>query len=92
MQLHFSPSEIEIIKIWADTTIHGGHWGDGDFAVPEENIILDKIAKTGNGMVDLSDSEARIILTWSESSRGIHTMEEESVINKLNEALKEWKA
>ena len=88
MHIHFSPSEIATIKIWAETTIHGGHWGDGDFAVPEENIILEKIAKMDNGMVELTTSEARIILTWSESSHGIHTMEEVSVINKLRSALK----
>ncbi|KPJ89418.1 MAG: hypothetical protein AMS17_02070 [Spirochaetes bacterium DG_61] len=92
MRIHLSPFEIEIIKIWAEATIHGGHWGNGDFAVPEEKIILEKIAKTGNGKLDLTESEARILLTWSESSRGIHTMEEVSVINKLNEALKKWKA
>lgn len=82
-EILLSQSEIDVIKIWADNTIHGGHWGDGDFMIPEENIILDKFDKVKNGKVYLTKNEVRIILTWSESSYGIHTLEEENVINKL---------
>jgi len=91
VQIQLSPSEVNVIKIWADTTIHGGHWGDGDFAVPEEHIILQKINDAPDGRIELNKNEIRIILTWSESSRGIHTMEEENVINKLRSAVDKWK-
>lgn len=85
MELHLSANEVTAIKIWADTNIHGGHWGDGDFFVPEEKIILEKLDKMKNGMLELTKYDAGIILAWSESSHGIYTMEEESVIRKLND-------
>ncbi len=87
LEIPLSQSEINVIKIWADNTIHGGHWGDGDFMVPEENIILDKFDKIKNGNVHLNRNEVRIILTWSESSHGINTIEEENVIKKLKSAI-----
>ena len=87
LEILLSQSEIDVIKIWADNTIHGGHWGDGDFMIPEENIILNKFDKVKNGKVYLTKNEVQIILTWSESSYGIHTLEEENVINKLKSTI-----
>lgn len=88
MQIYISAPEVTVIKIWADANIHGGHWGDGDFFVPEEKIILEKLDNIKNGKLELTEYEAGIILSWSESSRGIYTMEEESVIKKLNDTVK----
>lgn len=88
MEIYLSAPEVAVIKIWADTNIHGGHWGDGDFFVPEEKIILEKLDNIKNGKLKFTKYEAGIILAWSESSRGIYTMEEESVINKLNDTVK----
>ena len=87
MKILFSNNEIDAIKVWADSTIHGGHWGDGDLTIPEESIILRKLDVADNGRVDLSNEEAKIILAWSESSRGIHTMEEKSALTKLRSAI-----
>jgi hypothetical protein len=87
VRLQFSENEIEVIRIWADNTIHGGHWGDGDLTIPEESIILHKLEGVGDGQIDLSSDEAKIILAWSESSRGIHTMEEVSALTKLRSAI-----
>ncbi len=84
MKVELSPAEIEAIKIWAESSIHGGHWGDNDIVIPEEDIILKKLDKAKNGEVDISPNEARIILTWSSTSLGIHTYEEEQVIKKLS--------
>ncbi len=83
MHVHLTESQINVIRIWADKTIHGGHWGDGDFMVPEESIILKKIDNSKHGHVSLNPNEVRIILTWSESSLGIYTLEEDSTIQKL---------
>jgi hypothetical protein len=83
LKLNLSANEVNAIKAWADTIIHGGHWGDGDIVIPEESIILNKIEEMQNGTLDLKENEAKIILTWSESSMGIHNMEEDSVIKKL---------
>jgi len=83
MDVHLTASQINVIRIWADKTIHGGHWGDGDFMVPEESIILKKIDNSKSGHISLNPNEVRIILTWSESSHGIYTLEEESTIQKL---------
>ena len=87
VQLKLSEYEIEVIKIWADSTIRGGHWGNGDLTIPEESIILHKLEGVSDGNIDLTSGEAKIILTWSESSHGIHTMEEESALRKLRLAI-----
>ena len=87
MNLVLTETEISVIRIWAESTIRGGHWGDGDFFIPEEGIILRKIAESKGGKINLTNDEVRIILIWSESSRGIYTMEEESAIGKLSSVL-----
>jgi len=83
VEIYLSANEVNVIRAWADKNIHGGHWGDGDFTIPEETIILRKLSNIVNGKVQLNDNEAKIILVWSESSLGIHNMEEESVIKKM---------
>ncbi len=89
MDLTFTDREVMIIKIWADSIIHGGHWGDGDAIIPEEDIILTKLQNMEDNTVSLSENEAKIILTWSDSTLGIHTLEEESVIKKLKPLLEQ---
>ena len=88
MILRLTKNEIDVIKAWAESSIHGGHWGDSDLIIPEEGILLEKLNRaTEKGEIDITQNEARILLTWSDSSFGIHTMEEESVIKKLKEVL-----
>ncbi|MGQ9616518.1 MAG: hypothetical protein ACUVWJ_08990 [Spirochaetota bacterium] len=89
MDIFLSEGEINAIKTWADNTIHGGHWGDGDFMVPEEEIILKKINNMKDNTLNLTEQEAMIILGWSDSTYGIHTMEEDSVLRKLKSLI--WK-
>ena len=89
MILKFTDSEIAVIKVWAENTIHGGHWGDGDFYIPEEKIILEKLDNVKNGNIEINEYEAGIIVKWSESLRGVYTMEDESAIIKLKEAIKQ---
>jgi len=83
LKFYLSENEVNAIRAWADKIIHGGHWGDGDIVIPEESIILKKIERMNDGQLDLKENEVKIILTWSESSMGILTMEEDSVIKKL---------
>jgi hypothetical protein len=89
MVLKFSDSEITVIKVWAENNIHGGHWGNGDFYIPEEKIILQKLDNVKKGKIEINEYEAGIILKWSESLRGVYTMEDESAINKIKEAIKQ---
>ena len=83
MELFLTDGEINIIKVWADSNIHSGHWGDGDLMVPEEEILLRKLHNIIEGKLHITDREAKLILTWSESSHGIHIMEEDSIVAKL---------
>lgn len=83
MEITLSGGEIKAIRVWAESTIHGGHWGDGDLIVPEEEIILRKINGMKDNTLSITEQEAMIILGWSDTTLGIHTMEEESVIKKL---------
>jgi len=89
MDLFLTAGEVNAIKIWAESIIHGGHWGDGDVEIPEEGIILQKIRNIKASKITLNENEVRIILMWSDSTLGIHTMEEASVIKKLQSMLKE---
>lgn len=88
MKLYLSVNEVNVIKAWSDKNIHGGHWGDGDITIPEESIILKKLENMEGGRIELNENEVRIILIWSDSSIGIHNMEEDSVIKKLNKLVK----
>lgn len=83
MEITLSEGEVNAIKIWAESNIHGGHWGDGDITVPEEEIILNKIEKMKNNVLSINEKEAQIILGWSDSTYGIHTLEEDSVLKKI---------
>jgi hypothetical protein len=83
LELYLTENEVKAIKAWADKNIHGGHWGDSDIAIPEEEIILKKLDEMKDSKVELKENEMKIILTWSESSMGIHNMEEDRVIKKL---------
>ena len=88
MELFLTDQEINIIKGWADSNIHGGHWGDGDLMVPEEEILLRKLNTIKEGRLHITDREAKLILTWSESSHGIHIMEEDSIVQKIKMLIK----
>jgi hypothetical protein len=83
VELTLTDNEVKAIRAWADKSIHGGHWGDGDVTMPEEEIILKKLDRMNGGRVELKKNEMQIILTWSESSIGIHNLEEIRVLNKL---------
>ena len=87
MDLPLSEYEARAIKIWADSTIHGGHWGDGDIEIPEETILLKKLQNIQHDKISITQREAQILLMWSESTLGIHTIEEEHVIKKLKSLL-----
>ena len=87
MDLVLTDREARAIKIWADSVIHGGHWGDGDAVIPEEDIIVRKLNHIEGDVISLNEQEVRIILSWSDSTLGIHTLEEESVLKKLKSLL-----
>ncbi|UCB47371.1 MAG: hypothetical protein JSV25_08175 [Spirochaetota bacterium] len=85
MELYLTDNEVKAIRAWADKNIHGGHWGDSDVAIPEEEIILKKLDKMKDSKVELKENEMKIILIWSESSMGIYNIEEDRVIKKLKQ-------
>ena len=87
MVLELNDREVRAIQIWAEEIVHGGHWGDGDVAVPEEEILLRKLGCMKGNRLSLSETEAKIILAWSDSALGIYTMEEYSVIRKIKRML-----
>ena len=87
MVLELSEREARAIQIWAENIVHGGHWGDGDVAVPEEEILLKKLGNMKHNRLSVSETEAKIILSWSDSTLGIYTMEEDSVIKKIKRML-----
>jgi hypothetical protein len=88
MVLDLSDREARAIQIWAESIVHGGHWGDGDLSVPEEEILLRKLGSMKDNRLSISETEAKIILAWSDSTLGIYTMEEDSVIKKINSLLR----
>ena len=88
MTIQLSDREAQAIRIWAESVIHGGHWGDGDVIVPEEDILLNKLTSMTNNRLSISQTEAKIILAWSDTTLGIHTIEEDSVVKKIRNLLR----
>jgi len=86
--IQLSDREAQAIRIWAESVIHGGHWGDGDVIVPEEDILLNKLGSMKNNRLSITETEAKIILAWSDSTLGIHTIEEGSVVKKIRNLLR----
>jgi len=87
MDLPLSETEVRVIKIWADSEIHGGHWGDGDIEIPEESILLKKLENIQDEKISITEYEVKILLMWSRGTLGIHTIEEERVIKRLKTLL-----
>ena len=84
MKIKFSDLEFDVLKKLSQN-IH-------TFSTPEEQIILDKlneIKEEEEIEIELDRKEMHIILSWSDVSWGIYTIEEESVIKKLRKALGE---
>jgi len=94
MDIGFSDREIELIKIWADTTLHGGRYGDGDALFPDEAIVLAKLDKTRRTPWTARDFE--IILLWAEravrggkSGKVAVNIEEQKLLEKIRRAIGE---
>lgn len=91
MKYNLTEKEINIIKIWADNTISGGHWGDGDAIFPDEGIVLKKISEFDGMKIDLTQRDMDIIKIWAESYLGgnLNTkltlnIDEKILLKKLN--------
>ena len=55
----------------------------------QEDIIIKKLNSVKDNVISLNENEIKIILAWSDSTLGIHTMEEESVLKKLKSLLEQ---
>lgn len=90
IDLKLSSLEKKQLLIWADHTISGGHWGNGDVVFPEENITLSKIQKSEDGLIQANRQDLRVMLIWCENAVGSTlkglTPEERSVIDKVKNA------
>ncbi len=92
--LKLTRHEADIIRLWSDKTIHGGHWGDGDCVFPDEGIVLEKLAaiKDGGDAV-FTTRDIEIMLVWLENHSGSHltgglslTGEEVPIVHKIKAA------
>lgn len=89
MTIKLTPLELKQLLIWADNTIAGGHFGDGNVVFPEEGFTLQKLKKSPAGEIEISPRDLKIMLIWVENAvgstmRGM-TSEETSLIAKLKE-------
>lgn len=84
---NFTGSEIRQILIWAEHAIEGGHFGDGNFMLPEEAITRRKMQEHTSGDINLTKMDLKIIRYWAEGTLGSSLKgmvpEEISVIEKL---------
>lgn len=96
MELKLTNLELRQLLIWADHTISGGHWGDGDVVFPEEGITLDKLNKSQDGTVEANERDISTMIIWCENAIGKTlkgmTSEEISLIEKLKSAEKRIKS
>ena len=90
LEISFTNSEIRQLTIWAESTIHGGHYGDGDIILPDENVILTKLKKTNDGTIKLTNRDIEVLLIWAGNAIGSDlqgmTPEEISALQKLKQA------
>ena len=83
----FTERELQIIKIWGDTVIHGGHWGDGDVIFPDEDILMQAIAGAVPGKdTALTPRNLEILAIWSDKSTD--TPEEQQLRHRIRDAVK----
>ncbi len=94
MDIALTNLELRQMIIWAENTISGGHFGDGNVIFPEESITMYKLKNSNSGKLDLSERDIRILIIWAENAigktlRGI-TSEEISLIDKLQKAQQDF--
>jgi hypothetical protein len=86
LQLVLSSVELRVLRIWADATINGGHWGDGSVILPDEvaaNSLLD--AAIAGVPFLCNPRQVFTFLVWSDESSD--TPEEVMLKEKLEQAL-----
>ena len=90
MILTLTPLECKQLVIWADNTMAGGHWGDGNVVFPEEEITIQKVNAATDGKIKVSERDINTMIIWAENAVGKTlkgmTSEEISLISKLREA------
>ncbi|HOJ50534.1 MAG TPA: hypothetical protein PKW55_06975 [Spirochaetota bacterium] len=79
MNIIFSDIEKKIIKIWYNSKVYGGHWGDNYFVLPEEEILFNKIMNDFS--IEINPIYLRILKYWAEESSD--TPEEEELKKKI---------
>ena len=83
---NLSATEIRILRIWADTVMHGGHWGDGAVVLPDEADALARLDAAAAGEPPaLSARHFFTFLVWSGAST--ETPEEILLRERLEAAL-----
>ncbi|HEO66216.1 MAG TPA: hypothetical protein ENI73_10165 [Spirochaetes bacterium] len=90
MKLELTELELKQLVIWADHTIAGGHFGDGNVVFPEEGITLDKLKNSQDGTLEIRERDVQVMIIWCENAIGKTlkgmTSEEISLIAKLEQA------
>jgi hypothetical protein len=81
--VQFSNEEIRAMRIWGDTVINGGHWGNGQVLFPDEEMALTYIDTLEAGLaVKISNRMAKILLIWADKAAMI-SPEEQMLVEKL---------
>jgi hypothetical protein len=87
LEVYLTKQELKQILVWAENAIEGGHFGDGNIVLPEEEITLKKIKNHEDGNISLGIYDIKIIKYWAESILGSSLKgmisEEISVLEKL---------
>jgi hypothetical protein len=65
VNLSLTPHECEIVLLLSESTISGGHWGDGDAIFSDEAHALEKLHKNKKGVpVSYTARDAGIMALW----------------------------
>jgi hypothetical protein len=93
LDLTLTPHEATLIILWSETTIHGGHWGDGDVVFPDEGNALEKLRHIKKGEpVKFTARDVEIIMIWMHSHCGALTSAELSLTAEESQLVKKLKA
>jgi hypothetical protein len=89
MKIELTVPEVKQLLVWAEHAIEGGHFGDGNFMIPEEEITRNKLKDFKGGTFELSKMDIRILYYWAEANLGssLNGMipEEISIVEKLKQ-------
>lgn len=82
--IKLSKEQRDRVVFYSSQIIQGGHWGDGDVVLPEENILIEKL-KGENDEIQINQQEMKVLFNWIYTTLNKETITtgEDTIILKI---------